>query len=214
VSSYNEPWITAEWARAIFQPARAAGLLTGFVSNGYATPESLAYMRPWLDAIKIDLKAMRPKTYRALGGVLQVSLDTIRACKESGLWVEIVTLLVPGLNDSPEELWDAARFLAGASPDMPWHVTAFHPDYRKEDSRPARAEDLLRAAEIGLEAGLRYVYAGNLPGMVKNYEDTMCPRCNERLIQRRGFVVLENKLKDSAHCPNCGEKIAGIWRAN
>jgi len=212
VSSYNEPWITAEWARTIFQHARENGLLTGFVSNGYTTPEALTYMRPWLDAIKIDLKAMRPRTYRQLGGVLSVTLDAIRAAKETGLWVEVVTLIIPGLNDSPEELWDAARFLASVSRDIPWHVTAFHPEYHMLDSRPTNPGDLLRAMEIGMEAGLRFLYAGNLPGSVKNYEDTHCPKCNLKIVRRRGFVVLENKMRDDHTCPNCGEMIAGIWR--
>jgi pyruvate formate lyase activating enzyme len=212
VSSYNEPWITAEWAQAIFTQARLLGFRTAFVSNGYATPESLAFLRPWLDAIKIDLKSMRPQTYRKLGGVMQVTLDTIRACWESGLWVEVVTLIVPGMNDEPAELWDAARFLAGLSPDIPWHVTAFHPDYRLENNRPARSSDLLQAAEIGQEAGLRYVYAGNLPGTVRNLEDTACPACRHILIRRRGFSILENKIAETGMCPNCGEIIAGIWR--
>jgi pyruvate formate lyase activating enzyme len=213
VSSYNEPLITAEWAAAIFAPARARGCKTAIVSNGYATPESLAFLRPVLDGMKIDLKAMRESTYHKLGGVLRITLETIQAAHRAGLWIEVVTLLIPGLNDDPSELWEAARFLAGVSPDIPWHITAYHPDYQFDDARPTTAEDLTKAADIGQEAGLRYVYAGNLPGMVKEYEDTLCPKCRRALIRRRGFTILEYRLQDGGACPECGEILAGIWRA-
>jgi pyruvate formate lyase activating enzyme len=213
VSSYNEPLITAEWAAAVFRPAREHGCKTALVSNGNATPEVLAYLRPLLDGMKIDLKAMRDSTYRKLGGVLQNTLDTIRAAREAGLWVEVVTLLIPDWNDDPGELWEAARFLAGVSPDIPWHVTAYHPDYHHDSSRPTNAADLTKAAEIGQEAGLRYVYAGNLPGMVRELEDTLCPKCRRTVIRRRGYTILEYRLRDGGACPDCGEILAGIWPA-
>jgi pyruvate formate lyase activating enzyme len=213
VSSYNEPLITAEWAAAIFRPARDRGFKTAIVSNGNATPEVLAYLRPHLDGMKIDLKAMRARTYSTLGGVLQHTLDTIQAARKSGLWVEVVTLLIPGLNDDPAELWDAARFLAGVSADIPWHVTAFHPDYQYDSARPTDAADLTKAAEIGQEAGLRYVYAGNLPGMVKELENTLCPKCGRTVIRRRGYSILEYRLGEGGKCADCGEILAGIWRA-
>jgi pyruvate formate lyase activating enzyme len=212
VSSYNEPLITTEWAVAIFRPARQSGRKTAIVSNGNATPEALAYLRPHLDGMKIDLKAMRDPTYRKLGGVLRNTLDTIQAAHRAGLWVEVVTLLIPGLNDDEAELWDAAHFLAGVSADIPWHVTAYHPDYKYDSSRPTNAADLTKAAEIGQEAGLRYVYAGNLPGMVKELEDTLCPKCRHTLIRRRGFSILEYRLRENGACPDCGEILAGIWR--
>ena len=212
VSSYNEPLITAEWAAAIFRPARERGCKTAIVSNGNATPEVLAFLRPHLDGMKIDLKTMRDATYRKLGGVLQNTLDTIQAARASGLWVEVVTLLIPGLNDDEKELWDAARYLAGVSADIPWHVTAYHPDYRYDDSRPTGAADLAKAADIGQEAGLRYVYAGNLPGMVKELEDTLCPKCRKTMIRRRGYSILEYRLRDDGACTECGEILAGIWR--
>jgi pyruvate formate lyase activating enzyme len=212
VSSYNEPLITAEWAAAIFRPARERGCRTAIVSNGNATPEVLAYLRPLLDGMKIDLKAMRDSTYRTLGGVLKNTLDTIQGARAAGLWVEVVTLLIPGLNDDEAELWEAARFLAGVSPDIPWHVTAYHPEYRYESSHPTNAADLTKAAEIGQEAGLRYVYAGNLPGMVKELEDTLCPKCRGTVIRRRGYSILEYRLRDGGKCPECGEILAGIWR--
>jgi pyruvate formate lyase activating enzyme len=213
VSSYNEPLITAEWAAAIFRPARERGCKTAIVSNGNASPEVLAYLRPLLDGMKIDLKAMRDAAYRTLGGVLKNTLDTILAAHRAGLWVEVVTLLIPGWNDDPAELWEAARFLAGVSPDIPWHVTAYHPDYKFESARPTNAADLTKAAEIGQEAGLRYVYVGNLPGMVKEFEDTLCPKCRHVLVRRRGYTILEYRIQNDGTCPDCGEILAGIWRS-
>ena len=211
VSSYNEPLITAEWAAAVFREARSRGLKTAFVSNGNGTPEVLAYLRPLMDGFKIDLKAMRQKTYRTLGEVLQNTLDTIRAAHAAGFWVEVVTLLIPGLNDDPAELREAAEFIRGVSPDIPWHITGFHPDYRFESSRPTSADDLLQAARIAKEAGLHYVYAGNLPDLTASLEDTHCPRCGHAVIRRRGFSILEYRLLKSGACPDCGEILAGIW---
>lgn len=213
VSSYNEPLITAEWSVSIFQKAKAAGLLCAFVSNGNATPEALTYLRPWLDAYKVDLKSMQEKNYRQLGAVLKNVLETIERAHALGLWVEVVTLLVPGFNDSNEELYEAARFLCSVSPDIPWHVTAFHPDYRMTDRDYTPAETLLRAAEIGREAGLNYVYAGNLPGQVEEYESTHCPRCNRVLIRRHGYVVTAYSLTETGACPHCGTPIPGLWPA-
>jgi pyruvate formate lyase activating enzyme len=210
VSSYNEPLITAEWAVAIFREAQAQGLQCAFVSNGNATPQALAYLRPYLSAYKVDLKSMQDKNYRKLGGVLQNVLDSIQAAHNLGLWVEVVTLVVPGFNDSPDELWEAARFLAGISAEIPWHVTAYHPDYHM-DAPPTSATTLLRAAEIGQEAGLHYVYAGNLPGRVASYEDTLCPQCGSLLVKRRGYVIQEYHLTAQGACPQCGRAIGGIW---
>jgi len=210
-SSYNEPLITTEWAVDIFRQAKKAGLRTAYVSNGYATPEALDYLRPHLDALKVDLKTMQDSQYRKLGGKLQPVLDTIRRAREIGLWVEVVTLVIPGFNDSNQELWEASRFLVSVSPDIAWHVTAFHPDYQMTDRSPTSADILQRAAEIGQEAGLRYVYAGNLPGRVGSLEDTHCPSCQAALIRRRGYVITEYKITAQGKCPNCGAAIAGIW---
>ncbi|MCZ7543660.1 MAG: AmmeMemoRadiSam system radical SAM enzyme [Anaerolineae bacterium] len=211
-STYNEPLITSEWAVSVFRRARAAGMRTLYISNGNATPEALAYLRPWLDAYKIDLKTMQDKQYRRLGGVLQHVLDTIKMAREVGLWVEVVTLIVPGFNDSNEELWDAARYIASVSRDIPWHVTAFHPDYKMTDPGRTPPETLVRAAEIGLEAGLHYVYAGNLPGATEDWENTRCPSCKATLIRRHGFYVLENRLaRTGGRCPECGTAIPGVW---
>ena len=211
VSSYNEPLITSEWAVEIFKEAKAAGLMCAYVSNGNNTPEVMEYIRPYISAYKVDLKCMQDKNYRKLGGVLQNTLDGIKRAHEMGLWVEIVTLTIPGFNDSNEELWDAARFIAGVSKDIPWHVTAFHKDYKMTDPDNTDAKTLLRAAEIGHEAGLRFVYAGNLPGQVGDYEDTFCTHCNHRLIRRSGYIIYEYRITAEGTCPSCSTKIPGLW---
>jgi pyruvate formate lyase activating enzyme len=213
-SSYNEPLITTEWALAVFERAAAAGLRCAYVSNGNATPEVLNALRPYLTAFKVDLKTMQDRQYRRLGGVLANVLESIRAAHALGFWVEVVTLVVPGFNDSTDELMDAARFLSGVSPDIPWHVTAFHPDYRMIDARPTPPETLIRAAEIGQEAGLKFVYAGNLPGRSGDYENTNCPACGTRLIERLGFAVLGYHLTDAGTCPACGLSIPGVWESS
>ncbi|HEY5269955.1 MAG TPA: AmmeMemoRadiSam system radical SAM enzyme [Anaerolineales bacterium] len=213
-SSYNEPLITSEWAAAVFKQAIKAGMKCVYVSNGNATPEVLEYLRPYLSGMKIDLKSMQDKRYRQLGGVLNNVLDTIRRVKEMGLWLEVVTLVVPGFNDSTDELWDMARFLTAVSVDIPWHVTAFHSDYKMQDTDNTPAHTLLRAAEIGNEAGLHYVYAGNLPGRVDEYENTICPKCNTTLVKRRGFFIAQNRLTAEGSCPKCGTAVAGVWRTN
>ena len=211
-SSYNEPLITSEWAVAVFQVARKHGLKTLYVSNGNATPEVLSYLRPWLDGYKVDLKTMNPKHYKLLGGKLESVLETIRAAHEMGFWVEVVTLIVPQWNDSEAELREAARFIASVSPDIPWHVTAFHPDYKMTDRARTQAQVLIRAADIGREEGLHFVYAGNLPGQVGPYENTYCPQCHALLIERWGFHVRQNRLTPEGRCPQCQAVIPGIWQ--
>ncbi len=214
VSTYNEPLITSEWAVEVFRRARAHGITCGYVSNGNATPEVLAYLRPWVDLYKVDLKSFRDKSYRALGGKLDNVLETIRNLHRLGFWVEIVTLLIPGFNDSREELEELTGFVASVSPDIPWHVTAFHKDYKMTDPENTTAADLIAAAEIGRAAGLRYIYCGNLPGRVGDWENTRCPGCSELLIERSGYRILSYNLGGEGHCPGCGETIAGFWGAN
>jgi pyruvate formate lyase activating enzyme len=212
ISTYNEPLITAEWAVAVFREARAAGLTTGFVSNGNGTPEVLAYLRPWVDLYKVDLKSFDDRHYRELGGRIGPILDSIRRIYELGFWLEIVTLVVPGFNDSDQELGQIAEFLAGISPDIPWHVTAFHQDYKMTGPQNTPAQTLIRAARIGRSAGLRFVYAGNLPGETEQLENTCCPRCGTAVIERFGFRVLRNRLAPDGTCPDCGTAIPGIWQ--
>jgi pyruvate formate lyase activating enzyme len=211
-STYNEPLITSEWAVEVFKAGKARGLTCSYVSNGNATPEVLDYIRPWVDLYKVDLKGFDDKRYRKLGGVLQTVLDTIRLLNAKGFWLEIVTLLIPGFNDSDEEVRDIARFLVSVSPDIPWHVTAFHPDYKMTDRDGTRARTLIRAAEIGLAEGLRYVYAGNLPGRVGPFENTCCPSCRTLLVERVGYTIHRDRLTPTRGlCPACSTRIPGVW---
>ncbi len=211
VSTYNEPLITAEWAVAVFRVARQAGLATGFVSNGNATPRALEYLRPWLDAYKVDLKSFDDHHYRRLGGRLEPILDSIRRLHRMDLWLEVVTLLIPGFNDSDDELRRLTGFVAGVSPDIPWHVTAFHQDYRMKDRPDTTAASLVRAAEIGHASGLRFVYAGNRPGDVGSLEHTRCPTCDVAVVERRGYEVGAYRLTSNGQCRTCGTQIPGRW---
>jgi pyruvate formate lyase activating enzyme len=213
VSTYNEPLITSEWAVEVFAEARRHGLRTAYVSNGNGTPQVLDYIRPWIDFYKVDLKSMDDKHYRQLGGVLQNVLDTIAGIHERGIWLEVLTLTIPGFNDSDDELTRAARFVASVSRDIPWHVTAFHPDYKMTDRGATPASTLLKACEIGTAEGLRYVYAGNIPGRTGHWENTRCPKCSTTLIERRGFRVLANRLVGGT-CPSCATPIPGRWDAS
>ncbi|HYN04771.1 MAG TPA: AmmeMemoRadiSam system radical SAM enzyme [Vicinamibacteria bacterium] len=210
-STYNEPLITSEWAAEVFRLAKAEGLRCSYVSNGNATEEVLEYLRPFVSLYKVDLKGFRDRPYRDLGGTLERVLWTIRALHGMGIWVEVVTLVVPGHNDSTEELRDIARFLVSVSPDLPWHVTAFHPDYRMGDKEPTSVRALLRAAEIGAAEGLHFVYAGNLPGAVRSWENTDCPGCRGLLVERHGYRVLRNRLGVDGRCPDCRAVVPGVW---
>ena len=209
-STYNEPLITSEWAVGIFKLARRYGLVTSYVSNGNGTPEVIEYLRPWVDLYKVDLKGFNDKQYRKLGGVLRNVLDTIVLLHEKHFWMEIVTLIVPGFNDSESEIRDIAKFIVTVSPDIPWHVTAFHSDYKMMDTERTNALSLVRAAEIGYESGLHFVYAGNLPGQARQYENTYCPSCRHLLVERWGFAIRKNNIVDGK-CPHCGTTIAGFW---
>ena len=211
VSTYNEPLITAEWAVAIFREARAAGLKTAFVSNGNGTPRVLEYVRPHLDFYKVDLKSFDDRHYRQLGGRLEPILDSIRRIHAMGLWLEIVTLLIPGFNDSPDEIDRLTAFVAGVSPDIPWHVTAYHRDYRMTDHRDTGDDDLLTAAAIGKRNGLRFVYAGNRPGRVGALEHTACPACGQILVERFGYHIHAYRLTATGACAACGTVIPGRW---
>jgi pyruvate formate lyase activating enzyme len=210
-STYNEPLITSEWAVEVFRHAKVRGLTCAYISNGNATPEVLDYLQPWVDLYKVDLKCFDDKHYRELGGVLATVLKTIELLHRKGFWLEVVTLVVPGFNDSNAELRRMAEFLVGISPEIPWHVTAFHQDYHMRERADTDVKTLLRAAEIGASAGLRFVYAGNLPGRVGPYENTYCPSCHTLVIERRGYIVLQNAIRDGI-CPKCRVDVPGVWR--
>jgi pyruvate formate lyase activating enzyme len=213
VSTYNEPLITSEWAVAIFKEARGAGLMTAFVSNGNATERVLNYIRPWIDLYKVDLKSFDDRHYRQLGGRIDPILFTIRRLHEMGVWLEIVTLLIPGFNSDPDELRRLTAFIASVSPDIPWHVTAFHKDYRMSDPDNTTPEMLMEAAAIARQAGLRYVYAGNIPGRVGDLENTHCHNCSALLVERYGYLIRAYRITPEGTCPACGSAIPGRWGA-
>lgn len=213
VSSYNEPLITAEWAVAVFKEAVARGLVCGFVSNGHATPEALDFLAPWIRCYKVDLKTWDDRRYRALGGTLAPVQETVRQLHARGIWLEVLTLLVPGWNDGEDELRAIARFVASVSPTIPWHVTAFHKDYQMTEPANTTAADLVRAAEIAASEGLQFVYAGNLPGRVGPWENTRCPGCGRTLVERCGYLIRDYQITAQGQCPDCGRAIPGLWSA-
>lgn len=208
--TYVEPTIFFEFAYDCCVLAHARGLKNIFVSNGYMTEKTTRKLAPVLDAINIDIKAFHDDFYRQICGArLQPVLDTVRLMHELGVWVEITTLLIPGLNDSEAELAEIAEFIVSIDPSMPWHVTAFYPTYKLTDRPATSVLSLQKAREIGLAAGLKYVYEGNVPG--SGGENTLCPSCQTRLISRLGYRIEENRLVDGS-CSECGERIAGIWK--
>ncbi len=215
-SSYNEPLITSEWAVDIFRVARERGLRCAYISNGNGTPQVLDYLRPFVDAYKVDLKTFSDRNYRQLGGVLENVCRTIRDLKERGFFVEVVTLVVPNFSDDADDLKRMAEFLASVDPLMPWHVTAFHPDYkfdRQKGFRNTTPDDLYKAVEAGRATGLKYIYSGNLPGRVGEWENTRCHHCDATVVTRRHFQVLENRVRADGTCPDCGGAIPGVWGA-
>jgi len=209
--TYTEPTVFFEYARDTAKLARAAGLANVFVSNGYMTDEALDEARDWLDAANVDLKAFRDETYRRhIGARLQPVLDSLRRMKTLGIWLEVTTLIVPGLNDDPQELKELAEFVChelGA--DTPWHVSRFFPCYQMQQTPPTPVTTLHRAAEIGREAGLHHIYLGN----VAEETNTFCAECGELLIRRIGFDVVENHVAADSNCPECGETLSGIGMA-
>jgi pyruvate formate lyase activating enzyme len=207
--TYTEPTIFMELALETGRLAVESGLRNLFVTNGYMTPEALALIAPVLHGANVDLKSFSDRYYRKVcGATLPPVLDTIAGMRGRGIWVEVTTLLIPGRNDSEQELRAMTAWLAGVDREIPWHVSAFFPSYKMTDVPRTPASALHRAAEIGRAAGLRYVYTGNVPGDA--WENTHCPGCSRCLIRRRGFDVLENRVS-GGRCPDCATPIAGVW---
>ena len=206
--TYTEPTIYFEYAYEIAQLAKGKGIANVFVTNGYTTSEPLKTIHPYLDAANIDLKSFSDEFYRTLCGArLQPVLDTITLYHQLGIWIEVTTLLIPSYNDSEEELRTIARFIKDLDASIPWHISAFHPTYRLTDQNRTPVATLKKAREIGLSEGLRYVYEGNAPG--EGSENTFCYNCNTLLIQRMGFSIIENRIKNST-CPNCQTPVDGV----
>ena len=206
--TYTEPTIFFELAYDTAKLARKAGVKNVFVTNGYITPEALREISPVLDAANIDLKGFTDDFYRNICGArLQPVLDSIRLYKELGIWIEITTLVIPGHNDSENELRQIAQFVRSVGEGVPWHVSRFHPTYKLIDQPRTPLETLKRARQIGIDEGLRYVYEGNIPG---EGEETICWSCGKSLVKRYGFSVEENHIKDGK-CGFCGAKMDGVW---
>ena len=208
--TYTEPTIYYEIAADTARMAVTEGIRNVFVSNGYMTEECLKDIAPDLHGANVDLKAFSNGFYKEqCGAKLEPVLQSIETMVETGVWLEVTTLLIPGLNDSDDELNHIARFLAGVDPNIPWHISRFHPTYRLTDVPSTSPEIIHHAKEIGLKAGLRYVYTGNLPG--DDGEKTYCHECGELLIDRFGFSVRDILIKDNV-CPRCNTEIPGIWK--
>lgn len=207
--TYTEPTVFTEYAYDIAVLAHEQGLANIYVTNGYMTPEMLDFFAPYLDAANVDLKAFRDAFYQdQCGARLQPVLDSLKKMVQQGVWIEVTTLIIPGLNDGQEELREIAAFIRQElGPQVPWHISRFHPTYQMLDRPPTPVETLHRAKELGLEAGLRYVYEGNVPGA--GGEDTACPHCGQTVIHRFGFRVLESALREG-HCIHCGTTIDGV----
>lgn len=207
--TYTEPTVFFEYSYNTARLADAAGLANIYITNGYMTEEMLETFHPYLDAVNVDLKAFRNETYKKyVGARLQPVLESLKMIKRLGIWLEVTTLVIPGINDKPGELRDVTQFIfheLGA--DTPWHISRFFPAYKMTNVSPTPIETLLRAREIGLAEGLKYVYIGNMPD--GSSEDTVCPGCGSLLIKRHSFGILANRVQKGC-CPECGEHIAGV----
>ena len=211
-AAYNEPMIAGEWVHAVFAAARDRGLTTVVVSDGNTTPEALAYLRPVTDVYRIDVKGFTDAQYVELGGRLAPVLDAIGTARRLGYWVEVVTLVVPGLNDDLGGLRRLARTLADIDPGMPWHLNAFQPRYRWRDRMPPPTSFLVAAAGSAYARGLRHVYVGNVGDHPHALQHTRCPACHALLVTRRNYRVLEVRLV-GGRCPDCGTAVGGLWAA-
>lgn len=209
--TYTEPTIFAEYALDCAAQARDLGLKNIFVSNGYMTPEFIEMMKGLIDAINVDLKAGRGEFYRKISGAaLEPVLANLKLLRRAGIWLEVTTLIIPGLNDSDEEIRWVAHYLRDeVGPDVPWHISRFYPQYRMADVMPTPVSTLERAWQIGQEAGLEYVYVGNLPG--NHTESTFCPACHHVVIERSGYSLGRRNLP-GGKCGHCGTAIAGVWQ--
>jgi len=208
--TYNEPSIWAEYALNTMKLAKKEGIKNIWVSNGFMSEKTLNLIAPYLNAINIDLKSFSNNFYQKIcKGQLKPVEENIKKIWKMGIWEEVTTLIIPGLNDSEKELKQIAKFLVKISKDIPWHISAFYPCYKMLDIIPTPEETLISAYKIGKKAGLNYVYTGNIPN--SNYESTFCPKCNTLVVERWGMEVLENNLKNGK-CPKCKTKIQGKWK--
>lgn len=207
-AAYNEPMISAEWVRAVFERARDRGMTTALVTDGHTTPEALAYLRPVTDVLRIDLKGSEEAQYRLLGGSLRPVVEAIDLGCKLGYWVEVVTLVVPALNDDPRGMRRLADLLRALDPSIPWHINAFQPRYRMKDGCPPSQSALWNYAAAAYARGLRFVYVGNVED--QSFTSTRCPMCRASMVERRDFKATRIRLEDGA-CSACGYELPGLW---
>ncbi len=206
--TYTEPTVYFELAHDTAKIASSKGIKNVFVTNGFMTQESLQMISPYLDAANVDLKSFSEDFYKnSTGGRLKPVLANIKKMFEYGIWLEVTTLLIPGLNDSYEELEKIAKFLSGISPALPWHISAYYPQYKSRIG-PTQVKSIIKAIEIGKKSGLKYVYGGNIHG--SQYENTVCSNCGKEIIKRTGYLITDYNLKNDC-CTNCGNHIDGVW---
>lgn len=208
--TYTEPTVYFEFAYDTAKLATEKGIRNVFVTNGYMTEEALQMIHPFLDAANVDLKAFTEDFYKTTCKAKLVHVkETLKRMKSLGIFVEVTTLIIPGLNDDKKELENLSAFLVDAlGPETPWHISRFHPTYKLMDRPPTPVETLIRAREIGIKAGLKYVYTGNVPG--ETGEKTFCDQCDHLLIDRWGFYVQNNRIKNGK-CPQCNAAVDGVW---
>lgn len=210
-AAYNEPMIAAEWVRAVFAEAKSRGLRTMVVSDGNTTKQALAYLRPVTDVYRVDLKGFDAAQYKVLGGRIESVLAAIGDARELGYWVEVVTLVVPELNDDPSGLRGLAKKLVAIDPDVPWHLNAFQPRYKMKDRPAMHPELLVSIAGAAYARGLRYVYVGNVTHAFPELEHTRCPSCHTTVIERRNYETTTNRLGEGGACPSCATRIPGLF---
>jgi pyruvate formate lyase activating enzyme len=207
--TYTEPTIYFEYAYETTVLAKREGIKNIFVTNGYLTEEALRMIQPYLDAANVDLKSFQEEFYKKVCGArLKPVLENLQLMRQMGIWVEITTLVIPTLNDSDQEFEEIAQFILSLGPEVPWHISAFYPTYKMLGLPRTPPSLLHRAREIGMKAGLRYVYCGNIPG--EKGEDSFCPHCGRRVIERVGFRVVKNEMV-KGECRHCHQKIEGLW---
>jgi pyruvate formate lyase activating enzyme len=209
-AGYNEPMVSAEWTRSVFEVARSEGLLTVLVSDGHSTPEALEYMRGCADVFRIDLKAHDESAYKKLGGRLRPVLETISLARELGYWVEVVTLVVPGINQDLRAIGSMGKVLRAIDPSMPWHLNGFVPRYRLRGLPPADPAFLMLAAGAAYAAGSEFVYVGNAPQCAE-LAHTRCPECRSVVVRRHDYSTLESRIAGGA-CHACGKRLPGLWQ--
>jgi pyruvate formate lyase activating enzyme len=206
--TYTEPTIFFEFAYDCARLAHERGISNVFVSNGYTSPEAVKAVSPFLDGNNIDLKGDNEFYKKVCGAKLQPVLDTIRLMKELGVWIEMTTLIIPTYNDSDESLSSIIEFIKSVDPAIPWHVSQFYPTYKLMDQSRTPVKTLKHAREMGIKKGLKYVYEGNIPG--EGSENTYCPECGELVIERFGYKVIQNNIRNEC-CPKCKTPIDGVW---